>query len=60
MSVMLYRHPGKHAMHGDYFDYIIVSEADVDAKVREGWAKSTDEAKSGTAAKPARKSKAKE
>jgi len=64
MSVMLYKHPGQHDIHGDKFDYIIVDEADVDAKVKEGWSKSTDEAKSGPiakpAAKPARKAKAEE
>lgn len=64
MSVMLYKHPGPHDIHGDKFDYIIVDEADVDAKVKEGWAKSTDEAKSGPTAKPApkraRKSKTEE
>lgn len=54
MSVMLYKHPGKHDMHGDSFDYIIVDESDVAAKVKEGWAKSTDEAK-----KPAKKPAAK-
>lgn len=55
MSVMLYKHPGPHDIHGDKFDYIVVDEADVDAKVKEGWAKSTDEAKNGPAKKPAAK-----
>lgn len=55
MSVMLYKHPGKHAIHGDMFDYIVVEDADVDAKVKEGWAKTTGEAKNGPAKKPAAK-----
>ena len=55
MSVMLYKHPGKHAIHGDKFDFIVVDEADVDAKVKEGWSKTTDEAKNGPAKKPAAK-----
>ncbi len=54
MSVMLYKHPGKHEIHGDMFDYIIVDEGDVASKVKEGWAKSTAEAK-----KPVKKSAAK-
>ena len=58
MSVMLYKHPGKHKMHGDMFDYIVVDEGDVEAKVKEGWAKSTGEAKK-PAKKPAKKRVAK-
>jgi len=58
MSVMLYKHPGKHEIHGDMFDYIVVDEGDVEAKVKEGWAKSTDEAKK-PAKKPAKKRVAK-
>lgn len=42
---MLYKHPGKHKIHGDSFDYVIVDESEVDAKLKEGWAKSTDDAK---------------
>ena len=59
MSVMLYKHPGKHEIHGDMFDYIIVDEGDVASKVKEGWAKSTAEAKK-PAKKPAAKNKSKE
>ena len=55
MSVMLYKHPGPHDIHGDKFDYIVVDEGDVDAMVKEGWAKTTDEAKNGPAKKPAAK-----
>lgn len=52
MSVMLYKYPGSHDMHGDKFDYIIVDESEVDAKVKAGWSKTTDEAK---APKPVKK-----
>ena len=55
MSVMIYKYPGKHAIHGDRFDYMVVDEADVDAKLKEGWAKTTKEAKNGPAKKPAAK-----
>lgn len=47
MSVMLYKYPGPHEIHGDKFDYCIVSEDEVDAAVKDGWAKTTDEAKAG-------------
>jgi hypothetical protein len=57
---MLYKHGGPHEIHGDNFDYIIVDEKDVDAKVKEGWAKTTDEAKAPKAEKkPAAKRAAK-
>lgn len=48
MSVMLYKHPGKHKLHGDKFDYIVVEENDVESAIENGWYKSTSEAKSGT------------
>ncbi len=62
MSVMLYKHPGKHDIHGDMFDYIVVDGDEVDAKLKEGWAKTTDEAKAPkkTPKKRAVKAKAKE
>ena len=41
MTVMLYAHPGPHKMHGDEFDYIIVDEKEVKAKLQEGWALTT-------------------
>ena len=44
MTVMLYKSPGPHKFHGGEFDYIIVPEADVDARVAEGWALTTTEA----------------
>ena len=51
MSVMLYKHGGPHKIHGDNFDYIVVDEAEVDAKLKDGWAKTTDEAKAPKSAK---------
>ncbi len=45
MSVMLYKKPGKHKIHGDTFDYVVVNEADVEASIDNGWHKTTTEAK---------------
>lgn len=42
---MLYRHPGKHKIHGDSFDYVIVAEDDVEGALKDGWHKTTVEAK---------------
>ena len=53
MAVMLYKHPGKHPMHGDMFDYIVVDEDGVSAALKDGWSKTTDEAKAPK--KPAKK-----
>ncbi len=60
MSVMLYKHPGKHKIHGDMFDYIIVDKEAVESAIKDGWCKTTDEAKSGVKPKRGRKPKAKE
>lgn len=49
-STMLYRHPGKHKIHGDLFDYVIVSEDDVEGALKDGWHKTTVEAKEATEA----------
>lgn len=43
-NVMLYKHPGKHKIHGDKFDYIIVDEKDVNDALIKGWFKTTPEA----------------
>lgn len=53
MSVMLYKHPGPHAIHGDMFDYVIVDEDDVDGAIADGWARTTAEAKGGVTQPPA-------
>ena len=58
MSVMLYKHPGPHEFHGGKFDYIIVDEDAVDGAIKDGWCKTTDEAKAGSA-KPTRARKPK-
>jgi hypothetical protein len=61
MTVMLYKYPGPHSLHGDKFDYIVVNDDGVDNALKDGWAKTTDEAKAGTEkSKPLRKTKAKE
>lgn len=62
MSVMLYKHPGPHEIHGDMFDYIIVDEDAVEGAIKDGWCKTTDEAKTGVkpVAKRGRKVKAAE
>lgn len=49
MSVMLYKHPGPHEIHGDKFDHIIVDEGDVESAIKDGWCKTTGEAKAGSA-----------
>ena len=33
MTVMLYRHPGPHRLHGDWFDYVVVAAAEVPATI---------------------------
>lgn len=57
MSVMLYKHPGKHKLHNDMFDYIIVEEDNVQDSISDGWFKTTPEAKEAstlTASMPTR------
>lgn len=44
-SRMLYKHPGKHEIDGDFYDYIIVHEDDTDACIKDGWSLSAIEAK---------------
>lgn len=41
---MLYRKDGIHAIHGGMFDYIIVSEEDIQKAIVEGWFLTTTEA----------------
>ncbi len=45
MSVMLYKKPGKHKMHGDTFSYVVIDESEVEASINDGWHKTTTEAK---------------
>lgn len=42
MSTMLYKHPGKHKIHGDMFDHIVTN--DIDAAKKDGWFLTTPEA----------------
>lgn len=42
---MVFRHPGPHLVDGISYEYLIVEEEDVEAKVAEGWARSVPEAK---------------
>lgn len=54
MSVMLYKHGGKHKMHGDNFDYVVVSEEEVESTLSKGWYKTTTEAADNKKAKRGR------
>ena len=45
MTVMLYVHPGRHEIHDDSFDYIVVDEDQVDEAIKKGWSLTTTEAK---------------
>ena len=42
---MLYKYPGPHKIHGDKFDFVIVPRKDVEAKLANGWSRTTVEAK---------------
>ena len=44
-TTMLYKWPGPHEIHGDRFDYVIVPDAEIEAKLAEGWHLTTDAAK---------------
>jgi Glu-tRNA(Gln) amidotransferase subunit E-like FAD-binding protein len=44
-SVMLYRHPGEHFLHNDWFDYIIVLQNEAEIHLKKGWSRTTAEAK---------------
>ena len=39
MTVMLYKSPGKHNLHGVMVDYVVVDEADVESRLEEGWSR---------------------
>lgn len=43
-KTMLYKTPGPHEIHGGHFDYITVSDADIDAHLDAGWYLSTTDA----------------
>lgn len=44
-TTMLYRCPGPHQIHGGQFDYVIVDDEQIEAKLDEGWHLTTPEAK---------------
>lgn len=44
MTVMLYKHPGPHKIHGSTFDHVVVEEICVDDCIDEGWRLTTTEA----------------
>lgn len=46
-SIMLYKHPGPHEIHGDKFDYVIVHSNQMDSYLAQGWSLTTEEAKNG-------------
>ncbi len=48
MSIMLYKYPGKHEIHGDLFDYKIVGSEQKEAALSDGWHMSTTEAKAAS------------
>lgn len=55
-ETMLYRQPGPHFIHGDFFDYTVVNascEGVLDLALKEGWHLSPAAAKA--AAKPSEK-----
>lgn len=58
MSVMLYKTPGPHKLHGIMCEYTVVEEGDVDARLKEGWAKSPAEADNPKRGRPAKKTEA--
>ena len=41
MSIMLYRHPGPHAIHGGKYDYVVVEKEDMPRYIENGWHKTT-------------------
>lgn len=53
-ATMVYKHPGKHKIHGDKFDYKVVSgeeeggESELELALEDGWFLTTTEAKDGT------------
>lgn len=45
MPTMLYKCPGPHDIHGGQYDYTIVEDDQIEAKLAEGWKLTTPEAK---------------
>jgi hypothetical protein len=42
---MLYKHPGPHAIHGSFFDHIVVDIDEIEDAIKAGWSRTTTEAK---------------
>lgn len=42
---MLYKYPGKHPIHGDFFDYLVCRQNEMDKYLADGWFLTTTEAK---------------
>lgn len=42
---MLYKYPGKHPIHGDFFDYLVCHQNEMDRHLADGWFLTTAEAK---------------
>lgn len=44
MTVMLYKAPGPHKIHGRMFDYVVVEEDEVSGRIDDGWHMTTPDA----------------
>lgn len=44
MTVMLYKAPGPHKIHGRMFDYVVVGEDEVSDRIKGGWHMTTPDA----------------
>ena len=51
-QTMLYKWPGTHEVHGDFFDYIVVNDSDIEQVLAQGWHLTTPEAKEASKPKP--------
>ena len=51
-TTMLYKWPGPHSIHGDFFDYIVVNDSDIEQVLADGWKLTTPEAKEASKPKP--------
>lgn len=44
-QTMVYKAPGAHALHGGYFDYLVVDDEKLEEALADGWHLTTPEAK---------------
>lgn len=49
---MMYKHPGPHFLHDEWFDYKVVPEYGIDEALAQGWYLTTKEALDNTTTKP--------